>query len=123
MDQINQNVRTIEDYNRMLEDSRGKKEMQQRELDDKINEIDKSKSSLGDLDKMYREKIDIIEKQQRRAEELVSLRNKTQSEGLRSIMALKETLEVDPATYYLSQAHEGKTQLLKLLNNVYYDYQ
>jgi predicted nuclease with TOPRIM domain len=27
MDQINQNVRTIEDYNRMLEDSRGKKEM------------------------------------------------------------------------------------------------
>lgn len=52
MDQISQNVRTIEDYNRMLEDSRGKKEMQQRELDDKITEIDKSKSSLGDLDKM-----------------------------------------------------------------------
>jgi len=97
MDQISKNTRSIEDFNLMLEDSRGKKERLQRELDEKTNAIDKGKASLGDLDKMYKEKVDNIEKLKSKESKLSSQRDKTQDENLKCIMEYKELLELDPS--------------------------
>jgi chromosome segregation ATPase len=97
MDQINQNTRSIEDFNLMLEDSRSKKEKYQRELDEKTNLIDKGKASLSDLDKMYKEKIDNIERLKAKETELSNLRDQTQDGRLKIIMNKKELYAIDPS--------------------------
>lgn len=97
MDQINQNTRSIEDFNLMLEDSRSKKEKYQRELDEKTNLIDKGKASLSDLDRMYKEKIDNIERLKAKETELSNLRDQTQDGRLKIIMNKKELYAIDPS--------------------------
>lgn len=97
MDQISKNTRSIEDYNIMLEDSRGKKERLQRELEDKSNAIDKGKANLGDLDRIYKEKVDNIEILKTKESQLSIKRDKTSDENLKCIMEYKELLELDPS--------------------------
>lgn len=81
----------------MLEDSRGKKERLQRELEDKSNAIDKGKANLGDLDRIYKEKVDNIEILKTKESQLSIKRDKTSDENLKCIMEYKELLELDPS--------------------------
>lgn len=84
----------------MLEDSKSKKERQQRELDDKNNEINKGKANLSDLDKIYLDKLNNIEKLNFKEQELVKQRNLTTETGLKSIISLKELLEIEDEETY-----------------------
>jgi len=54
-----------------------------------------------------------------REAEQVNLRKNTTQTGLKSIMLLKELLEIeDEETYYQVQASAGKIQYEKLINNI-----
>lgn len=66
-------------------------------LTEKTNLIDKGKASLSDLDRMYKEKIDNIERLKAKETELSNLRDQTQDGRLKIIMNKKELYAIDPS--------------------------